>query len=156
MLKTITMPVLLITCMTSITASYAFTTVNMYNATSCLVTTLKDGTNQTSKVSSVDVYSFFYKSDDPNSYTYYSTVPANSMGQVAVGDYLPSVTDGPNIILDYSSSTTKSGRGVTGVGQPGNFNNNYIYQYMDLTNTFSPCSQAYCLTFDVINPCGSL
>lgn len=139
--------------LSSATTTYAFDTVVLKNATSCLVTTNADGSIKKEKVRSISIFSFYYTSQDSSSRTYYSTIPENGAGVAAVGDFSPGITPPQsNTSLSFSPSAGYTTGSTSYIAYGKTINNWYVYQYRDQT-VLSYCAHGPCITLSEKNPC---
>lgn len=138
----------------SITTAHAFDTVLLHNATSCQVTINPDRSQKTEKVRAVDIFSFYYTSQDSSSRTYYSTIPANASGMAAVGDFSPGFSPPTSdTSLGYSPSPGYFTGGVEYLNYGKTINNWYIYQLIDKSWAPGYCAHGPCIVLDAKNPC---
>lgn len=131
---------------------YSFGKFHLNNATSCQITMNKDGTSKQETVRGVDVSSFYYTSRDENSRTYYSTIHADSRGDVAVGDFHPA-SQGPTSVVDLGFSPSPGYHAGGAVYVNFTLENWYVYQCIDKTRDGGYCSFGPCLSITSVNPC---
>lgn len=126
-------------------------TISLLNHTACLAQIVDDPNKPTNPetVAGVDIYSFYYR--NPTQFqtrTYYSTVPANQMGEVIIGTGNPSTSPYPYDSLDvgYAPSPAALLNKAYIYGQPGMSLRTYdeyhvIQMYMNQTACThnSPC-----------------
>jgi len=145
----------------SVTAAQAFTTVTLQNATWCKATRNGFHIVKTEKVLPIDIFSFYYASQEKNSRTYYSTIPAGKTGVAAVGDYIPFISPPEkNIELGFSPSPAYTSGSLSFVSSVADkVNGWYLYQVVDEAQKDIPpgyCTFGPCIGFDETNPCAQL
>lgn len=135
---------------------FAFDTIKLHNATSCQIIINKNGTQTIKSVPAVDLYSFYFTSQEFSSRTYYSTISASSEGIAAVSDFSPGIEPPlPEINIGFAPSAgyTQGSIYASSTGGSKFFDNWYVYQAIDQQLFPHYCSIGSCLNIKKTNPC---